>query len=646
MARPRTCCFIFALLAAGNGWAWTEYGGPGGRHYSALTQIDSTNVEQPELAWSFQTGDLASIAPQQRDKTSFQSTPIKLPDHAGGHLALCTSLSRVVALDPITGAQRWAFDPEIDRTVARPYNCRGLAYWEREKKNQFCEQRIYIATHDRRLVALDSRTGKTCTIFGKAGEVDLQEQDNSFPRGDVTHPSPPLVVNNSVIVGSGVVDFAKAVAPPGTVQAFDAQTGRALWTFHTVPKIESDKERWPGQPQTVSGAANVWAPMSADSDRDLLFLPTSAPSPDYYGARRPGNNGYANSVVALRASTGEVVWHYQIVHHDLWDYDMPAQPILTDLLIDDVLQPAVIQLTKQGFVFALHRETGKPLWPVEERAVPQQSLAEEMPAPTQPFPLLPAPLLPADLTKNDAWGLTPWDKGRCRKLIDESRHFGLFTPITSQWTLMLPGSLGGPNWGGAGIDPIRNLLVVNYSTVASRARLVARAGAVEQGEVSIEGYNWRMVMSGTPYDMEVGMLISPLGMPCTAPPWGKLAALDLSSGEWLWQKPLGSVHDMAPMRLPFHINWGTPNLGGGIITASGLFFIAATTDKLLRAFDSTNGEMLWHAELPVDALATPMTYMANGRQYVVVAAGGHHMFEDRPKGDYLQAFALPGAHGE
>ncbi|MGI9294174.1 MAG: PQQ-binding-like beta-propeller repeat protein, partial [Pseudomonadales bacterium] len=359
---PIACYFIFALLAASNAWAWTEYGGPGGRHYSALTQIDRGNIKSLELAWSFQTGDLARIDPQQRDKTSFQSTPIKLPDHAGGHLVLGTSLSRVVALDPVTGAQRWAFDPEIERTVARPYNCRGLAYWERpqnqENKNPLCQQRIFVATHDRRLVAIDSQTGKTCSGFGEAGEVDLQERDSPFPRADVTHPSPPLVVNNSVIVGSGVIDFAKAVAPPGTVQAFDAETGRELWTFYTVPKMESNKDRWPDQPQAVSGAANVWAPMSADSDRDLLFLPTSAPSPDYYGAERPGNNGYANSLVALRASTGEVVWHYQIVHHDLWDYDIPAQPILTDLLIDGVLQPAVIQLTKQGFVFALHRETG------------------------------------------------------------------------------------------------------------------------------------------------------------------------------------------------------------------------------------------------------------------------------------------------
>ncbi len=638
--------FALVHLSLASAQEWTEYGGPGGQHFSALEQITPSNVGKLHKVWEYHTGDLARMTAEQKKLMSFQATPLKLPDAAGGHLVFCTPLSRVVALDPASGTEHWTFDPKIVTGSKRPLVCRGLAYWDRDAtKTQAanCSRRLFLATYDRRLMALDAITGKPCESFGKSGSIDMRETNDPHPRDEVTHSSPPLVVGNLVIVGSGVMDFRKAVAPSGAVQAFDVLSGKRVWSFDPIPD-KGDGKNWPDipnvSPRSHAGAANVWAPMSSDPARDLVFLPTSSPSPDYYGAARKGDNRHANSVVALRASTGELVWAFQIVHHDLWDYDTPAQPILTDLKRDGKLVPAVVQVTKQGYVFVLNRDTGVPLWPVDEVAVPEGAVAEESPSPTQPIPRIPAPLLPNKLLPDDAWGLSFWDKNKCKKMIEETRHAGRYTPISEQWTLMLPGSLGGANWGGAAIDTARGVMIVNYNTAAARARLVKRANADATGSVTLEGFNWRMGMGGTPYDMEMGMLVSPLGIPCTPPPWGKLAALDLATGTWRWDVPLGSIHDSAPFPIPFEINWGTPTLGGGVLTKSGVFFIASTMDRSFRAFDAASGAQLWRAKLPADAMATAMSYQAKGRQFVVVAAGGHYMFAQRPKSDTLVGFAL------
>jgi quinoprotein glucose dehydrogenase len=633
-------CAGAALGPCASAQTWTEYGSAGGRHFSALEQITPANVGKLKQAWEYHSGDLDRMTPEQRKKTSFQATPLKLPDSAGGHLVLCTPLSRVVALDPVTGRERWAFDPKIKAGVKRPILCRGIAFWEDSAPGAgACRSRLFLATYDRRLVALDASTGKPCEDFGKGGSLDMRADNDPHPRDEVTHSSPPIVVGGAVIVGSGIVDFVKAVAPSGAVHAFDVRSGRPLWSFDAIP-ASGDGRNWPDNPRSHAGAANAWAPLSGDAARDLVFLPTSSPSPDYYGAARKGDNRHADSLVALRASTGEVVWSFQFVHHDLWDYDTPAQPILVDLPRDGKTVPAVIQVTKQGLVFVLNRETGVPLWPVDEVAVSQDALPEESPAPTQPVPRIPAPLLPATLSADQAWGLTFWDRGRCRKLIEESRHHGRFTPITEQWTLMLPGSLGGANWGGAAVDTARGVMIVNYNTAPARARMVKRRTEMKEGEVVIEGFNWHMGMGGTPYDMQMGMLVSPLGIPCIAPPWGKLAALDLATGAWLWDVPLGSIHDSAPVPLPFEIGWGTPTLGGGLLTATGVFFIGSTMDRSFRAIDAGTGQPLWRNKLPADAMATPMSYEAGGRQFVVVAAGGHYMFAGRAKSDTVIAYAL------
>jgi quinoprotein glucose dehydrogenase len=414
--------------------------------------------------------------------------------------------------------------------------------------------------------------------------------------------------------------------------AFDSYSGQPLWQFD------------PLLGHADSGSANVWAPMSVDVANGLLYLPTSAASPDYYGVDRPGNDLYANSVVALDLQTGAVRWHFQHVRHDLWDYDTPAQPILFQWRKDGQTVPALAQLTKQGFVFVFNRLTGEPLWEITEQPVPPSQIPGERAALTQPKPIAPPQLLDPFLMPGNAWGLTPWDRGDCAEQLAALDNLGLFTPTSEKLTLMYPGSLGGANWGGGALLGDSGLLLVNVNNVAFTGQLIPTptdlvAGAEKQDHPA-HGHRMRVTMKGTPYDIEIGSLQSPLGIPCNPPPWGKLVAVDLLRGTIAWETALGSVHEMGPVTAPFHIEWGTPNLGGGIATAGGLFFIGATMDRQIRAFDVSDGETLWQYTLPVDATATPMTYEYRGKQYVVINAGGHHMF-GRKMGDYLYAFALP-----
>jgi quinoprotein glucose dehydrogenase len=605
-------------------------GDPFGWHHSPATQITPENVRRIEPAWTHRNGDMAASRGQP-SSVSAQSTPILLPREAGEHLVYCTPFNRVIALDPETGQERWTYDPEVRRTSARPYRCRGVAYAEATQVDprSACRHRIYTVTGDRRLVALDARDGRLCAGFGNQGVVTLVEHER-YGLEEVGASSPPAVGNGTVVVGSSVIDFAYAEAPRGLVAAFDAVTGAPRWTFD------------PLQGATGTGAANAWAPMAVDAAADLVFVPTGAPSPDYYGALRPGSNGYANSVVALHLSTGEVAWAFQLVHHDLWDYDTPAQPVLFDWRSADGRRvPALAQVTKQGFVFVLDRRNGQPLFPVQERAVPPSTIPGEHAWPTQPFQTRPAPLLPTRIGPDDAWGLTFWDRGRCRDAIAGLRNEGIFTPLAEQPTLLFPGSLGGANWGGGAYLPQRQLLIVNVNAAPFVAQLTRAAVAKTGQDHPVAGQKTMFVtMQGTPYTLAVGPLLSPLGIPCTAPPWGKLVAVDLAQGRIAWQAPLGSVHEMGPFPLPWHINWGTPNLGGGLVTDGGVFFIAATMDRQLRAFDVTSGREIWNYDLPVDATATPMSYTLKGRQYVLVNAGGHAMY-NRGTGDYLIAFALP-----
>jgi quinoprotein glucose dehydrogenase len=623
---------LLALASAVAADTWQHYGGdPGGRHYSDAMQINRDNVAQLDVAWVHRSGDVARYGGKMA-KTSTQSTPILLPAAAGESLVYCTPFNRVIALEPASGEQRWDFDPAIDRRGDRPFRCRGVAYAEdtATAPGKHCRHRLYLATHDRRLWALDARDGKPCAGFGADGEVSLYG-NGAYTPGDISNSSAPLVAGGLVVTGSTIIDFAHATTPRGIVQAFDASTGALRWQFDPLA----------GFPH--SGSANVWAPMSVDEELGLLYLPTSAPSPDYVGIARPGNNDYANSVLALDLASGAYRWHFQHVRHDLWDYDTPAQPILFNWRRQGREVPALAQLTKQGFVFVLDRRTGESLWEITEQPVPPSQVPGEQPAATQPKPIAPPQLLDPFLMPADAWGLTPWDRGDCARQLADMHNLGLFTPLGETRTLMYPGSLGGPNWGGGAMLGNSSVMLVNVNNVAFSGRLVptpAGAGQTPARDHPTHGQTMRVTMQGTGWDVELGSVLSPLGIPCNEPPWGKLVAVDLAAGTILWETALGSVHEMGPVTAPFHIEWGTPNLGGGIATAGGVFFIGATMDRQIRAFDTANGTTLWRYTLPVDATATPMTYNYRGRQYVVINAGGHHMF-DRGYGDYLYAFALP-----
>jgi quinoprotein glucose dehydrogenase len=412
------------------------------------------------------------------------------------------------------------------------------------------------------------------------------------------------------------------------------------WSWDPIPRDRKDPahKTWKNDSTARIGAANVWSIISVDSDRDLIFLPTSSPSPDFYGGERAGDNLYSDSIVALRASSGKRVWHFQVVHHDVWDYDVPAQPVLVTVRRDGKSIPTVAVASKMGHIFLLHRETGKPIFPVEERSVPQGAVPGEELSPAQPFPVMPAPLGPQKLTVEDAWGITTADRDWCRERMKGLRSDGIFTPPSLQGSIIFPGSIGGAHWGGVSFDPQRGILIVNTNrfpfvvTLIPRDRYEAEVKANPRADISPQ--------AGTPFAMRRDVLRTPSGVLCNPPPWGTLVAIDLASGKLRWEVPLGAIPKLA--QIPGSSEWGSPNLGGSIVTAGGLIFIAAAMDNYLRAFDVETGKELWKGALPASAQATPITYRAgkNGKQYIVIAAGGHGRLGTK-LGDYVVAFALP-----
>lgn len=632
-----------AYVASGGPIAdWSAYGRDAfGTRYSPLTQITPENVEHLEIAWTHRTGDVSDGSRYPR-RSSFEATPIVF----NGLLYVSTPFSRVLALDPETGSERWSFDPEIDVELrySESFVSRGVEAWEdpTAPEEAPCRTRIFFATLDARLVALDATDGRPCDGFGVNGVVDLKIGVGDIEPGEYEVTSPPVAIGDVVVVGSAEGDNRRVEVEKGDVRGYDARTGELRWAFQPVPRTPESPgwEAWEAEDARRTGAGNAWAPLASDPERDLVFLPTGSAAPDFYGGERRGANPFANSLVALRASTGELVWYFQMVHHDLWDYDLASQPTLITLERDGESIPAVIQATKMGHIFVLHRETGEPLFPVEERAVPPSTVPGESAWPTQPFPLKPPPLLPERMTPDSAWGLTPWDRAKCREKMERLRYEGIFTPPSLEGTLEYPSMIGGANWGGVAVDPVRRLLVVNLNRFASWVRLIPREDydAARRAEGAEGSFT---AQEGTPYGMnrDAG-LVGPLDVPCTPPPWGKLVAIDIDAGELRWDVPLGTTRDIAP--IPVSIDWGTPNLGGPIVTGSGLVFVGAAMDDYLRAFDIETGEELWKGRLPAGAQATPMTYRLRpvGKQYVVIAAGGHGGLETTP-GDFLVAFALP-----
>ena len=459
--------------------------------------------------------------------------------------------------------------------------------------------------------------------------------------GEAKLTSAPVVVNGVVALGSAIMDNIRSDAPPGTVFAFDARTGAARWHFEPIPQDPADPAyaTWLEGSALRTGAANVWSTMVADEARGIIYAPVGSASPDFYGGMRKGDNLYSSSLVALDASTGKPIWHFQTVHHDIWDYDVSAPPLLAELRHGGTTVPAVVQNTKQGFVFVFDRVTGKPLFPIEERPVPQGGLPGEWLSPTQPFPVKPEPLVPTSITPDDAWGFTFWDKAQCRKKIEALRSEGIYTPPSAgEGTLLSPGSAGGANWGGAAFDPDRQLMIVNVNRVVQALQMIPRAEIPGVEGISLANGTDVAAATGTPYGTHRDWLLSSLGAPCTAPPWGELVAVDLADGSIRWRVPLGSIEKQLP--IPIEWNLGTPNLGGPIVTAGGLIFIGATMDGYLRAFDIDSGKMLWRREMPAGTQAAPMTYEADGRQFVAMVTG-HHLWFDSTRGDEIVAFALP-----
>lgn len=616
------------------GAGWPAYGGDSGGHrYSRAAQVTPANVASLETAWSFSTGDLAAH-PDAIAKSAAEGTPI-LTDDA---LVFCTPFNEVIALDPDTGTVKWRFDPEInlDHDPANQFVCRGVAHWRGESVSGVCSQRIFMGTNDARLIAVDAASGRPCPGFGVDGEVAIAPGMELWWPGEFQITSPPVTINDVVVVGSAIGDNARVRAPRGVVRAFDAISGELLWHFDPIPRGPSDPGRstWPAAGTPAEGHANVWAPMSVDAARGLIFLPTSSPSPDFFGGLREGDNRYANSVVALNAQTGVLQWAFQTVHHDVWDYDLPAQPGLYRVWKDGEHHEVVAQATKTGMVFVLDRDNGKPFLPVAERPVPQAAISGEHLSLTQPFTHSPA-LVPHSVSTDDAFGVTWFDKQFCKEAIKSAVAGSIFTPPSETGTLISPFTGGGANWGGTAFDPQRNLLVVNVNNLVHKITLIPSADIKEARRV----YHDQEVSPqvGAPFGMKRELLMSPLGLPCNRPPWGLLVGVDLASGDIVWRRPLGSTEDLAPGPA---ITLGTPSFGGPIITAGGLTFIAAAMDNYLRAFDTATGKALWKGRLPAGAQATPMTYEWKGRQYVVIYAGGHSR-AGTTLGDTLVAFALP-----
>jgi quinoprotein glucose dehydrogenase len=615
---------------------WPAYGGnAGGDKFSSLNQINLKNVTKLKAAWTYHTGD--AYRPKNGRSTAFEATPL----YVDTTVFLATPLGRAIALNPVNGEVRWTFDAKIDRNAGYgDYATRGVSTWKAPNGRR----RIYLATIDARLIALDAETGKPCLDFGDKGEINLRNGLRIPPDNpsDYEETSPPAIVGSTVVVGSGVSDNGSVRMPSGEVRAFDAVTGKLKWKWDPIPQDPKaiGANTWKDGSAAKTGAANAWSVIVADPRRDLVFVPTGSASPDYYGGERRGWNLFANSVVALNGETGKMVWYFQTVHHDLWDYDVASPPILFDVRRNGHSIPAIAVGSKTGNLFILNRETGKPIFSVEERSVPQSDVPGEETAATQPFPVLPKPLVPqAKVTPDQAWGPDAADRAWCRAELSKLRSDGIFTPPSISGSFMVPGNIGGMAWGGAAYDPAHRLLIIPVNNFPAEVRLIPRTNFHEERERGRKlGGDWEFAPQlGTPFGIARRFLRGPKGLPCTAPPWGMLTAIDADTAETKWQVSLG--------QFPFGPDTpkGVVSLGGPLATAGGLVFIAGTLDPHIRAFDVTTGREVWQATLPTSARSSPMTFKGpDGKQYILIAAGGHGVPPPLPPlGDSLVAFRLP-----
>ena len=589
--------------------------------YSAESQINRSNVSSLKVAWTYRTGANEKPTGLMR-KAAFEATPILVD----GKLFLSTPYNHVIALDPQTGTKLWEYDPgvNLDRSFSE-VSSRGVSAWHdpRMKSGTKCSLRIFIGTLDARLIALDGETGSLCTDFGANGTVDLNRDaaTQTVWTGGYQVTSPPAIYGDLVIVGSSIADNWRVDTGRGIVRAFDARSGELRWTWDPIPWAEKTTPR--------TGAGNAWSVFSVDAAHDLVFVPTGSAAPDYFGGIRKGDDKWADSVVALRASTGKFVWGFQVVHHDLWDYDVASQPTLITWKDGS---PAVVINTKMGHVFVLNRLTGAPLLPVEERPVPKSDIPGEESAPTQPFSTI--SLVPEKFEASDVWRPDSEDAKWCLNKIASLRNEGIFTPPSLKGTVQAPGNVGGVNWGSAAYDPEHHVMIANTNRLIAWIKLIPREeyGAEVKKNQDNRIYGEFGDQEPAPYGLYRSFLFSPSGTPCNPPPWGTTKAVDLFTGKVLWDVPLGT---MVPGG-----KTGSINLGGPMVTAGGLVFTSATIDPHLHAFDAESGKELWSYNLPAAANATPMTYTWKGKQYLLICAGGHGKLGSK-QGDYVIAFDLP-----
>jgi len=614
---------------------WQHYGNTrGGTRFSPLTQITTDNIDQLEPAWTYRTGVV-----QEGEQSHMQSTPLMVNDS----LYFCTQTNVVISLNPETGVEKWRYDPRVDPTGGSLVRtCRGVAYVETPTSPD-CPRRIITATFDTRLLAINADSGELCQSFGSQGVVDLKRGMGKLDPGFSYMSSAPLVVRDNVVINGWIADNVRVGEPSGVIRAFNVVTGAFSWAWDMGRPGEYG-EPASGESYT-RGTPNSWGPMSGDEDLGMVYVPTGNATPDHWGGHRDEvMDKYSTSVVALDSETGEPQWHFQAVHHDLWDYDIGSQPTLTDIEIDGKTVPSLLQPTKSGQLFMLDRRTGELLADVEERPVPGNPAAGDRVSPTQPFSTEMPTFSTETLRERDMWGITPFDQLWCRIHFRQMRYEGQYTPISSeQFTLVYPGVGGGMNWGGISVDPIHGVALVNSLHIGSIIKLIPReegAGAGGATKYHIGGGP----QEGTPFSFVWNTFISPLNVPCNEPPFGKMSAVDLRNKKLLWSVPMGTARDNGPFGLQFGLPFtmGMPNFGGSVTTAGGLVFIGATQEKVLRAYDIRSGDLVWKHRLPAGGMANPMTYISpeSGRQFVVTIAGGHRTLQS-PLGDYVQAFALP-----
>jgi quinoprotein glucose dehydrogenase len=625
---------------------WPAYGGTySARRYSPLAQINADNVGKLRRAWDIHTGDVPSSA-QIRNTYGAENTPLKV----GDTLYLCTPKNIMIALDPATGKERWRFDPKVpDQAIPYTAACRGVVYYAvpGASPDQACATRIIEGTLDARLIAVDSRSGRLCADFGTNGQTDAKVGMGNVPPGFVSINSPPTLVRGVLVTGHQVLDGQDRWAPSGVIQGFDARTGRLRWAWDMM------RPEWNGYPpkgqEWTRGTPNMWTIASGDEQLGLVYLPMGNAAADYYSSlRRPPENFFATSLVALDVTTGKPRWRFQAVRKDVWDYDFGAQATLVDYRGT----PALILPSKQGDMYVLDRRTGQSLTPVGEMRAPIAGVEPQQRAPTQPVSLWHT-LRKRDLTEHDMWGMSPIDQMVCRIQFRRASYKGFFTPPESNGhSIEYPGYNGGTDWGGIAVEPTRGVIVANYNDMPNYVRLVPRAEADKRGWAprdQVRGEIGGVEGAGdpqahTPYAINVnaGWRLPFTGMLCKQPPYGGIRAIDMRTGKIIWDRAFGEARTNGPFGIPsmLPITIGTPNNGGAVVTASGLVFIAAATDNLIRAIDLRTGKTVWKDVLPGGGQATPMTYEVNGKQYLVIMAGGHH-FMQTPISDELIAYALP-----